>query len=557
MSDDQPAKLPAPHERVALPAGWAWAVVEDVGHVQLGRQRSPKNHTGPHMRPYLRVANVYEARIDTSDVLEMNFDPADYERYKLEPGDVLLNEGQSKELVGRPAIYRGEVPGACFQNTLVRFSPRPGITSEWALAVFRLYLHDGTFQSIARWTTNIAHLGAQRFAGLDFPVVPTSEAERITAVLDSYLSRLDDVVATLERVQRNLKRYRASVLKAAVEGRLVPTEAELARKDGRDYEPADALLQRILEERKARSIEDAAEKARTSAEKKAKKAGKPWSDADGQAALEKGRKAATKKYEEPEPPDTSELPELPEGWCWTTVDAVGDVLLGRQRAPQYLTGKCSRPYLRVANIKDDRIDFDDVKEMDFDHDHFEKYRLEPGDILVSEGQSPELVGQSAIYRGGIPELCFQKTLHRFRSVPGGPSPEYAQVVFRAHVKNQVFKKVASITTNIAHLTLIKFKQSRFPLAPRAEQERIAAEVDRLLSVADATDADVARQLVRAVRLRQSILKWAFEGRLVDQDPDDEPATVLLERISAEREKAEAKNGKKKRRQKARKKKTTA
>lgn len=104
-----------------LPESWIWTKVENIGRVQLGRQRSPKNHSGPFMRPYLRAANVFEDRIDTLDILKMNFAPEEYEIYKLEVGDILLNEGQSKELVGRPAIYRGEVPGSCFQNTLVRF----------------------------------------------------------------------------------------------------------------------------------------------------------------------------------------------------------------------------------------------------------------------------------------------------------------------------------------------------------------------------------------------------------------------------------------------------
>ena len=98
------------------------------------------------MRPYLRVANVFEDHIDTADVLSMNFDPHEYEVYKLEPNDILLNEGQSLNLVGRPALYRGEVAGACFQNTLVRFRARPEVVPKYALSVFRYYLHSGRFQ---------------------------------------------------------------------------------------------------------------------------------------------------------------------------------------------------------------------------------------------------------------------------------------------------------------------------------------------------------------------------------------------------------------------------
>jgi len=157
-----------------LPPGWTHVSVEAVGFVQLGRQRAPKHHTGPNMRPYLRVANVYEDRIDLGDVKVMNFTPEEFEVFRLEPNDILLNEGQSLELVGRPALYRGELPGACFTNTLVRFRPCPSLDVKFALSVFRAFMHSGRFQKIANWTTNIAHLGADRFAklalALDKPV---------------------------------------------------------------------------------------------------------------------------------------------------------------------------------------------------------------------------------------------------------------------------------------------------------------------------------------------------------------------------------------------------
>lgn len=201
----------------------------------------------------------------------------------------------------------------------------------------------------------------------------------------------------------------------------------------------------------------------------------------------------------------------PNAWRTVAVCEAGDVLLGRQRAPQYLTGRWPRRYLRVANIKDDAIDFSDLESMDFDEVHFAKYRLEPGDILVSEGQSPELLGQSAIFRGFDQPLCFQKTLHRFRARPGVTTPEFAQIVFRAHVRLGLFRRLGSITTNIGHLTLEKFKAAPFPLPPLPEQHRIVAEVDRRLSIVREVEAEVESNLKRAQALRQAILARAFGG----------------------------------------------
>jgi type I restriction enzyme S subunit len=177
--------------------------------------------------------------------------------------------------------------------------------------------------------------------------------------------------------------------------------------------------------------------------------------------------------------------------------------------------------------------------MDFDETHFEKYRVQAGDILVSEGQSPELVGQSAIFEEFAEDLCFQKTLHRFRADPFVTSHRFAQLVFRANVASGVFKRLASITTNIAHLTLEKFSASPFPLPPLGEQNAIVERADELFSGTKAVDTQVRDGLRIAAAQRQNILRAAFAGQLVPQDPNDEPASVLLERIRAGRQNAQA------------------
>jgi len=193
-----------------LPTGWEWATIGDVGEIGLGRQRAPKWHNGPNMRPYLRVANVFEDRIDLSDVKEMDFSQDDYERFKLEPGDILLNEGQSPEWVGRPAMYRGELPGACFTNSLIRFRPHEGVVGEFALAVFRHLLHSRRFMREARITTNIAHLSSTRFASVEFPLPPTAEQERIVAAVEEHLSRVGAARASLALAQQRVDRLVAS-----------------------------------------------------------------------------------------------------------------------------------------------------------------------------------------------------------------------------------------------------------------------------------------------------------------------------------------------------------
>jgi type I restriction enzyme S subunit len=217
--------------------------VASVGQVTLGRQRAPKHHNGPNMRPYLRVANVFEDRIDTRDVKEMNFTDAEFQRYQLEDGDVLLNEGQSLELVGRPAIYRSEVEGCCFQNTLVRFKASPDVISEYALYVFRAWLRSGEFQKIARWTTTMAHLGAERFAAMPFPLRPRASQQAIVERLDASLSSVFHLSGEIKSAKARAARLRQAILKKAFEGKLVPQDP--------NDEPASVLLERIRASRSA------------------------------------------------------------------------------------------------------------------------------------------------------------------------------------------------------------------------------------------------------------------------------------------------------------------
>ncbi len=476
-----------------LPEGWKSARLGELADVRLGKMLSDKARDVALIhRPYLRNENVRWGTIDTSDVKTMGFKPEEIERYSVQPGDLLACEGGEP---GRCAIYRGPANALMYQKALHRVRTGADLSPGFLLYFLRHLAGSGALAPRIAQTT-IQHLPLERFREIIVPAPSRADQDRIVAAIEEHFSYIDAGVAALERALANLKRYRAAVLKAACEGKLVPTEAELARREGRAYESADVLLRRILVERRAR-----------------------WEAAELEKMRAKGKRVDgdewKKRYVEPagvSAEEARELGALPEGWCWARVATVGDVVLGRQRAPQYLTGKWPRPYLRVANVKDDALDLSDIETMDFDPAHLAKYRLVDGDIVVSEGQSPELVGQSAIYRGTIDGLCFQKTLHRFRSVPPGPSPEFAQIVFRSHVKSGLFEKLASITTNIAHLTLEKFEAAPFPLPPASEQARIVVEVDRLLSIANAVDRALRCQLARATRLRQGVLRSAFEGQ---------------------------------------------
>jgi len=196
------------------------------------------------------VQNVFEDRIDVSDVMEMNFSEEDYQKYKLQTGDILLNEGQSLELVGRAAIYRGELPGACFTSTLVRYRPYPPIDPEFPLLIFRYFLRSGRFQRIASTTTNIAHLGARRFARLAFPLPPIEEQRHAVGRARPALNMLDRLEETLAQADGDIGVLEATALQNAHSGQLVPTEAEIRGDDDSIRNEITQVLAAVRAERR-------------------------------------------------------------------------------------------------------------------------------------------------------------------------------------------------------------------------------------------------------------------------------------------------------------------
>ena len=184
--------------------------------------------------------------------------------------------------------------------------------------------------------------------------------------------------------------------------------------------------------------------------------------------------------------------------------------------------------------------------MHFEPEAFERSRLAPGDILLNEGQTPELLGRPAMYRGEPPDVSFTNSLLRFRSKKG-IEPEWA-LLYSATMHRGCFTMESRITTNIAHLSAARFKPIEFPLPPTCEQLRIVTEVERQFSFIEACERAVDASLARSAALRRSILKSAFEGSLVPQDLSDEPAAILLERIRAERVQRDAVGNPKRRRQ---------
>jgi hypothetical protein len=216
---------------------------------------------------------------------------------------------------------------------------------------------------------------------------------------------------------------------------------------------------------------------------------------------------------------------------------VAEVRLGRQRSPKNHTGPSMRPYVRAANVTWDGLRLDDVKEMNFTAAEAAIYELRPGDVLLAEASgSASEVGKPVVWQGEIDGCCFQNTLIRVRTE--SELPEYLRLVFlRSALLGQFARAAPGV--GIHHLGSSRLAGWPIPVLDRSDQAALVARVEHAFSLIDAARVRLAAVVARADSLRRAILAHAFRGELVPQDPDDEPATVLLERIAAERAAAQA------------------
>ncbi|OOG54050.1 hypothetical protein B0E47_12810 [Rhodanobacter sp. B05] len=345
---------------------------------------------------------------------------------------------------------------------------------------------------------------------------PFNEQTRIIEKLEELLSDLDAGVAELKAAQRKLAQYRQSLLKAAVEGTLTADWRAARAQTGGPQETGAELLQRILTERRAR-----------------------WEASQLTLFAEQGKappKNWQAKYKEPVAPKTANLPVLPSGWVWGSLDqVVAESLLGIDRGKEHqslVDGNAS--YIKMNNISmEGSVDTSALVRVDASPEEIDRYSLASGDLLFNTRNSRELVGKTGMIQEVDPTTVYNNNLMRLR-FDGSITPAFAchqmcSVVFRGRME-----KVKKATTSVAAV----YAKDLFPLQvvvpPMEEQIAIDEMLVEFLRAVDQQEATVQSGLRQSAAQRKNILKAAFAGQLVPQDPNDEPANALLERIRAER-----------------------
>ena len=334
---------------------------------------------------------------------------------------------------------------------------------------------------------------------------------RIVAKIEELFSELDKGVENLKTARAKLNVYRQAVLKHAFEGKLT---AQWREENKDKLETPEQLLARIKQERAA-CYEQQLQKWKTAVN--------TW-EANG-----KLDKKPTKPQNPRNPLCAAVSPIHNPFWPRLSLDELAvESVLGKMLDREKNTGT-PRRYLGNINLRWGKFDLENLKTMKVEDGEIDRYCLARGDLVICEGGEP---GRCAVWEGQEPTMLIQKALHRVRFTEGY-SPYFA-FYFMTYAAMSGLLSPNLTGSTIKHLTGKGLGNVLFPLCTLAEQEQIVRHLDSIVTLCDELDCQIDDQLLRVNALRQAILKKAFTGQLVPQDPNDEPASILLERVKAEK-----------------------
>lgn len=443
------------------PGHWRRTTIGEIADVRLGRQRSPKNHSGDQMRPYLRAANVDWYGLRPDDIQEMNFTDSEMEAYALRENDILVVEGSgSASEVGKCALVSARFGGHAFQNTLIRVRVHGGVDPRWLMYRLNAEAALGGFLTLARGS-GIFHLGSTRMATWPVAVPPLDEQRAIVDAIERMLSYLDSAVATVSAAGRRLHLLQAAVDSHATYGRLHNVKG--------NRNEALAVVAACRGGRNPKSILRA-----------------------------------------PLPEDLT----LPETWVWSCIDELADVQAGAAKSKKLnqADGCVERPYLSVANVQRGHLSLDEMKSMWVRASKLGDLTLRPGDVLFNEGGDKDKLGRGWIWEGQIEGCIHQNHVFRVRLRGDGVDPRWLS--YWGNVFGRWwFHARGSQTTGIASINKSVLRSLPVPVPPPEEQQAILEELDRRGTGIDQANRTIDTATQRAEALRRSILKSAFEGRL--------------------------------------------
>lgn len=479
-----------------LPKGWIWTKLDDICFIGAGNPAPQgKEYFTNGTHSFVRVQDM--GRMGNNIYIHDTHDHINNKaiaKMKLLPkGSVLFTKSGMSILLNQRAILGREM----YVVSHIGYSiPMYNISSEWIY----YWLRKINFKDLTHATT-LPSLQLSKVNNIDVPIAPLPEQQRIVDKIEELLSRLDKGIESLKTAQQQLKVYRQAVLKWAFEGKLTIST----------HRHFDKLSAQTSALRQAQGPKTVAEH---------KSVAEPVEATDKDGELPKG-----------------DALSLPNGWKWVKLDGICKIIGGVTKGRDF-KGKHTilLPYLRVANVQDGYLDLKQIKMIEALPTDKEKYGLKLGDILYTEGGDKDKLGRGTIWRNEIEGCIHQNHIFRARPLSKDINSSYLAYFSQSQLAKNYFFKHGKQTTNLASINLTILSNLPIPICSTEEQHAIVAEIESRLSVCDKIEESIEQSLRQGESLRQSILKKAFEGKLVPQDPNDEPASKLLEGIKAEKEK---------------------
>ncbi len=494
-----------------LPSSWEPVTIAAIAEsIQYGHTASAvERESGPR---FLRITDIQDGQVDWATVPSCNLSEDELPKYQLKSGDLVF--ARTGATTGKSFLIR-HCPDAVFASYLIRVRVSREMEERFLALFFQSPDYwrqiEGGKRGVGQPNVNGTILGQVQFS-----LPPLAEQRRIVAKVEELFSELDEGVANLKKARAQLAVYRQALLKHAFEGHLT---ADWRTQHAPELESAEQLLARIRAER----------------EERYQKQLKEWERAMEKWLLKKmGPKPDAPLEPKPVTP-IAQLADPPRGWLQVSV---GDILIGKPTNGRSVTDRAGGfKVLRLTSLKDGTIDLSANKEGDWDESQAGPYILKIGDFLISRGNgSLRLVGRGGVVKDNLP-VAYPDTMVRLVVDPLAFDFRLFCLLWNSEVFRQQIESSARTTAGIYKINQAIISNFTFPLMPLPEQAVLLELLEAQLPHISRLEADIDLNLQKAEALRQSILKKAFAGELVPQDPADEPAAALLARIRAEREAA--------------------
>lgn len=517
------------------PSTWEMTSISDVVYFQEGPGLRKFQYREEGV-PFLNIQTLENERVNKEKCKFLDPEEVEkkYQHFLLETNDIVCS---SSGTIGKTAVIREEDKPLMLNTSVIRFRP-------WSPELFsRKYLHiflksqDFISQAMAASTGSAQiNFGPTHLKTFVIPVPPLNEQKRIVAKIEELFSELDNGIASLKTAREQLKVYRQAVLKHAFEGKLT---AKWREENADKLESPEQLLVRIQQEREARYQQQL---------KDWETAVKEWK-ANGKDGKKPGKPRENQYDIKLDEYDKQQLPLLPNSWMWLPLN---ELISGLPRAMQ------SGPF--GSNLKHSEftalgilvIGIDNVKDGYFTNGsgnriseekfvELEKYEARPGDLLITVMAS---LGRTCVVPRDIERAIITKHVYRISMEQHLLYPEFYNYLLQSHTVSRLrmFENAQGQTRPGLNSTILK--ELPVPLCHIEEQKLIVEYIEEKLSSIANFDTEIESALKRSETLRQSILKKAFSGQLVPQDPSDEPASELLARIQAEKESVNTEKAKK-------------